>query len=732
MIPKLNDTQVECICASVTAEEPVTAESLRRLAQELGDQAPPTLRGRLRGVRLRNAEPSLVDIASELGLPCEHMHRNRLVDSIVLSLCPLRAPGAEDDVRYHFWRWLADCRTVPAADLVAKASVSFPATQLRRSMLSICEDVPLESIERRHGSAAAELEQLSQATVAILQHLSALNVQFPAEVPETWTTAMEQLQSIRWPDRLSGLQCSSLLAVLLENRPLQRRGRARVDRNCVVGSDVCLAFVRSQTYRLFPSKIYWTQGWWQLVDCWDRADPVDVAERLWSLATCHQAGPAVEPDSGFQDREDVLEVGRQKAWDFCKVYVDVWFGETVSDLIGCSFACFFPCLSAQAVLGALKHKHKSRGYDEADKLLLRTLMRRYGWERHLDESTACTWMETFEAVKKAEDWSRFAWFLVAHLLHPACRESLRAWHNPVTVLESRLDRSGIAQEVVTLHDDLLAWQDLHGCSSLPEKKQHADLAKRVGKYFNSREARVRTLQKAYPADFAPLPGYRVECLSLEGDSLRGVLWRSAAERALMFSIPGWREEGKGKEEFHPLQDFCKHWLPEADEMECLDLLTNTQRPVTWKLEQVARRLDCSPTFSGVQEALAKRLLRSFPEDAGDCLQKFCCRLCPTDCADAKSFKEHVAQEHAGVGLQDTPRMLIEYRKKILALVEHAGPLVSRSMSWTYFGVSRCNFFLTTPVWTPFCGSATRTRHKQSFRCTKASRELKSESRPVFL
>ena len=218
-------------------------------------------------------------------------------------------------------------------------------------MLSICEDVPLESIERRHGSAAAELEQLSQATVAILQHLSALNVQFPAEVPETWTTAMEQLRSIRWPDRLSGLQCSSLLAVLLENRPLQRRGLARVDRNCVVGSDVCLAFVRSQTYILSPSKICWTQGWWQLVDCWDRADPVDVAERLWSLATCHQAGPAVEPDSGFQDREDVLEVGRQKAWDFCKVYVDVWFGETVSDLIGCSFACFFPVSLCAGGLG---------------------------------------------------------------------------------------------------------------------------------------------------------------------------------------------------------------------------------------------------------------------------------------------------------------------------------------------------------------------------------------------
>ena len=84
----------------------MTAESLRRLARELGDQAPPALRGRLRRVHMRNAEPSLVDIATDLGLPCEHMHRNRLVDSIVLSLCPLRAPGAEDDVKYHFWRWL--------------------------------------------------------------------------------------------------------------------------------------------------------------------------------------------------------------------------------------------------------------------------------------------------------------------------------------------------------------------------------------------------------------------------------------------------------------------------------------------------------------------------------------------------------------------------------------------------------------------------------------------------
>ena len=133
---------------------------------------------------------------------------------------------------------------------------------------------------------------------------------------------------------------------------------------------------------------------------------------------------------------------------------------------------------------------------------------------------------------------------------------------------------------------------------------------------------MRALQKAYPAGFAPLPGYRVECLSLEGDALCGVLWRSAAERALMFSIPGWREEGKGKEEFHPLQDFCKHWFPEAEEMECLDLLENTQRPLAWKLEQVARRLDCSPTVSGVQEALAKRLLRPFPDDAGECLQNF--------------------------------------------------------------------------------------------------------------
>ena len=56
------DTQAEFFRASVTAKEPVTVESLRRLARELGDQAPPTLRGCLKRVHMRNAEPSLVDI----------------------------------------------------------------------------------------------------------------------------------------------------------------------------------------------------------------------------------------------------------------------------------------------------------------------------------------------------------------------------------------------------------------------------------------------------------------------------------------------------------------------------------------------------------------------------------------------------------------------------------------------------------------------------------------------
>ena len=63
------------------------------------------------------------------------------------------------------------------------------------------------------------------------------------------------------------------------------------------------------------------------MDYWDRADPVDVAERLWSLATCHQAGPAVEPDSGFEDREDVLEMDRLRALDVWNICLDVWFGE---------------------------------------------------------------------------------------------------------------------------------------------------------------------------------------------------------------------------------------------------------------------------------------------------------------------------------------------------------------------------------------------------------------------
>ena len=83
-----------------------TADGLRQLAAALGDRAAPSLRARLRGVPLRNAEPCLQGLATELGVPFENITRDTLVHRIVMALCPLAAPGAQADIKYHVWRKL--------------------------------------------------------------------------------------------------------------------------------------------------------------------------------------------------------------------------------------------------------------------------------------------------------------------------------------------------------------------------------------------------------------------------------------------------------------------------------------------------------------------------------------------------------------------------------------------------------------------------------------------------
>ena len=58
---------------------------------------------------------------------------------------------------------------------------------------------------------------------------------------------------------------------------------------------------------------------------------------------------------------------------------------------------------------------------------------------------------------------------------------------------------------------------------------------------------------------------------------------------------------------------------------------------------------------------------------------------------------------------------------------NGGEKITRCSHDNQLHVSYRDFFLTNPVWTSFCGSATSTRHTLSFLCTKTSRELNSES-----
>ena len=91
--------------------------------------------------------------------------------------------------------------------------------------------------------------------------------------------------------------------------------------------------------------------------------------------------------------------------------------------------------------------------DEADAMVLRCLMRRYGWERRDPEVPTCSWMECFKAsIFNKSKCVEFAWFLVLELLHtrssPAL-EGLRSHHNPTVVRDLRESRTVVKLRIHT-------------------------------------------------------------------------------------------------------------------------------------------------------------------------------------------------------------------------------------------------------------------------------------------
>ena len=93
-----------------------------------------------------------------------------------------------------------------------------------------------------------------------------------------------------------------------------------------------------------------------------------------------------------------------------------------------------------------------------------------------------------------------------------------------------------------------------------------------------------------------------------------------------------------------------------------------------KLQRVAAMLDCTPTISGIGEVLARRLLYHGTDDVDEILDRYVCRLCHFSADNQKDFHEHLVEKHRGAG--DESRALIEYRKKVIGLLEHMGPDVS--------------------------------------------------------
>ena len=79
--------------------------------------------------------------------------------------------------------------------------------------------------------------------------------------------------------------------------------------------------------------------------------------------------------------------------------------------------------------------------------------------------------------------------------------------------------------------------------------------------------------------------------------------------------------------------------------------------------------DQRPTdLESVKKELAERLLRSFSDDPNEPPAEHPCRLCAESFEDHKALEEHIQDQHHG---------MTEYRKKLFALVEDAGPQAVR-------------------------------------------------------
>ena len=262
--------------------------------------------------------------------------------------------------------------------------------------------------------------------------------------------------------------------------------------------------------------------------------------------------------------------------------------------------------------------------------------------------------------------------------------------------------------VVQLELDIRQWQEAQQCWRLPTSDEDCVLFKRISEYCEKeKNVRCRSMKAAFPSDVDDIKELKLDCLEASDDAESGIKWRSDTERNLMQSIPGWSEGSVSKATFVSAILFgagtsvvegaqevdvggdgnavvpdgtgssCVEAAEEADvemdvdagiAMEALPenlqlakkafaVLENVNMKFEIKLREVGRKLDCTPTITGIGEALSRLVLWSYgDDDVQKPLQRSQCRLCNFGTSGQKEFLKHLVDKHGGA---DDSRVLIE-------------------------------------------------------------------------
>ena len=273
------------------------AEQFFEVVAAKGDHGPAALRALLRPLKLRDASPSLTGLATDLGVDVMGLTRHAIIQRLVLTLCPLTSPLRSAEVKRKFWRCLERHRGLEQETLEARIEATLGEDQcaeFRHGLLAVFLGITVEAVAGRHLSARDELQLLDAKLSEAAACVSDMEQWLPQSIPPSWTAVVTRLQETTMP-RLSWPAQRALLAVVLNARWNERRGgwegltKSGFD-SFWGGFVVCYA----------------APGWWRLAGASDCADPIDVAERLWALATLEQEAASQETD-GFKDRREALE-----------------------------------------------------------------------------------------------------------------------------------------------------------------------------------------------------------------------------------------------------------------------------------------------------------------------------------------------------------------------------------------------------------------------------------------